>query len=331
MSALTILFQIVYSSLMRTREEVYRLLSQAQGDAFISGEEIANTLDLSRAAVWKAVQSLEEEGFSIEKVKHHGYRLRQSDLFNETELSGCMSVPFYYLERADSTNNEARRLVLEGQKAPFAVIAKEQTGGRGRRGRSFVSSDGGVYLSIVVSTHDVKSVERITTAAAVATADVIDALGFSSQIKWVNDIYLDGKKAVGILCEGIVSMEDNAVSQVIIGIGVNYETKVFPEEIEDIVTSLYPEGHPPVSRSLFASRLVNQVLKVLKEDDYLDSYRKKCFILGQQINVIKTDSSRAATALDIDSDAHLIVRYEDGSEETLSSGEVTIRPSQKTL
>ena len=230
---------------MSTREEVYRLLSQAQGDAFISGEEIANTLDLSRAAVWKAVQSLEEEGFSIEKVKHHGYRLRQSDLFNETELSGCMSVPFYYLERADSTNNEARRLVLEGQKAPFAVIAKEQTGGRGRRGRSFVSSNGGVYLSIVVSTHDVKSVERITTAAALATADVIDSLGFSSQIKWVNDIYLDGKKAVGILCEGIVSMEDNAVSQVIIGIGVNYETKVFPEEIEDIVTSLYPEGHPP--------------------------------------------------------------------------------------
>lgn len=331
MSALTILFQIVYSSLMSTREEVYRLLSQAQGDAFISGEEIANTLNLSRAAVWKAVQSLEEEGFSTEKVKHHGYRLRQSDLFNETELSGCMSVPFHYLERVDSTNNEARRLVLEGQKAPFAVIAKEQTGGRGRRGRSFVSSDGGVYLSVVVSAHDVKSVERITTAAALATADVIDSLGFSSQIKWVNDIYLDGKKAVGILCEGIVSMEDNAVSQVIIGIGVNYETKVFPEEIEDIVTSLYPEGHPPVSRSLFASRLVNQVLKVLKEDDYLDSYRKKCFILGQQINVIKTDSSRAAIALDIDSDAHLIVRYEDGSEETLSSGEVTIRPSQKTL
>lgn len=316
---------------MSTREEVYRLLSQAEGEAFVSGEEIASTLSLSRAAVWKAVQALEDEGFTIEKVKHHGYRLRSSDLFNEMELSGCMSVPFHFLEKTVSTNNEARRLVLEGEKAPFAVIAKEQTGGRGRRGRGFVSSEGGVYLSLVVKAADVKSVERITTAAAVATADVIDSLGFNSQIKWVNDIYLNGKKAVGILCEGIVSMEDNAVSQVIIGIGVNYETKVFPEEIEDIVTSLYPEGHPPVSRSLFASRLVNQVLKVLKEDDYLDSYRKKCFILGQQINVIKTDSSRAATALDIDSDAHLIVRYEDGSEETLSSGEVTIRPSQKTL
>lgn len=316
---------------MSTREEVYRLLSQAEGEAFVSGEEIASTLSLSRAAVWKAVQALEDEGFTIEKVKHHGYRLRSSDLFNEMELSGCMSVPFHFLEKTVSTNNEARRLVLEGEKAPFAVIAKEQTGGRGRRGRGFVSSEGGVYLSLVVKAADVKSVERITTAAAVATADVIDSLGFNSQIKWVNDIYLNGKKAVGILCEGIVSMEDNAVSQVIIGIGVNYETKDFPEEIKDIVTSFYPEGKPPVSRSVFASRLVNQVIKVLREDDYLDSYRKRCFILGQEINVIRADSTRAATALDIDSDAHLIVRYEDGSEETLSSGEVTIRPSQKTL
>ena len=171
------------------------------------------------------------------------------------------------------------------------------------------------------------NIEHITTAAALGVARTIDSLGFESQIKWVNDIYLNGKKAVGILCEGVVSMEDFSVSDVVIGIGVNYTTKDFPPELRDIVTSLYPDGKAEMSRAEFAALEIRNVLSSLADENYIDEYRKKCFIIGMDVNVITVKGTREARALDIDRDAHLVVRYSDGSRESLSSGEVTIRPA----
>lgn len=311
---------------MTTLENVYRMLKEGEGN-FISGESLASSLGVSRAAVWKAVSALQEKGYEIETKKHHGYRMTPCDDYNELSLSRLSPIKVFFYDEISSTNDEARRLVNSGEKPPFAVVAARQSGGKGRRGRSFSSPEGGVYLSIVIHVRDGMNIEHITTAAALGVARTIDSLGFESRIKWVNDIYLNGKKAVGILCEGVVSMEDFSVSDVVIGIGVNYTTKDFPPELRDIVTSLYPDGKPAMGRAQFAALEIGNVLSSLSDEAYIDEYRKKCFIIGMDVNVITVKGTREARALDIDKDAHLVVRYSDGSRESLSSGEVTIRPA----
>lgn len=310
---------------MTTLENVYRMLKEGEGN-FISGESLASSLGVSRAAVWKAVSALQEKGYEIETKKHHGYRMTPCDDYNELSLSRLSPIKVFFYDEISSTNDEARRLVNSGEKPPFAVVAARQSGGKGRRGRSFSSPEGGVYLSIVIHVRDGMNIEHITTAAALGVARTIDNLGFESRIKWVNDIYLNGKKAVGILCEGVVSMEDFSVSDVVIGIGVNYTTKDFPPELRDIVTSLYPDGKPAMGRAQFAALEIGNVLSSLSDEAYIDEYRKKCFIIGMDVNVITPKGTREARAIDVDDDAHLVVRYSDGSTESLSSGEVTIRP-----
>ena len=310
---------------MTTLENVYRMLKEGEGN-FISGESLASSLGVSRAAVWKAVSALQEKGYEIETKKHHGYRMTPCDDYNELSLSRLSPIKVFFYDEISSTNDEARRLVNSGEKPPFAVVAARQSGGKGRRGRSFSSPEGGVYLSIVIHVRDSMNIEHITTAAALGVARTIDSLGFESRIKWVNDIYLNGKKAVGILCEGVVSMEDFSVSDVVIGIGVNYTTKDFPPELRDIVTSLYPDGKPAMGRAQFAALEIGNVLSSLSDEAYIDEYRKKCFIIGMDVNVITPKGTREARAIDVDDDAHLVVRYSDGSTESLSSGEVTIRP-----
>ena len=248
------------------------------------------------------------------------------DDYNELSLSRLSPIKVFFHDEISSTNDEARRLVNSGEKPPFAVVAARQSGGKGRRGRSFSSPEGGVYLSIVIHVRDGMNIEHITTAAALGVARTIDSLGFESRIKWVNDIYLNGKKAVGILCEGVVSMEDFSVSDVVIGIGVNYTTKDFPPELRDIVTSLYPDGKTAMGRAQFAALEIGNVLSSLSDEAYIGEYRKKCFIIGMDVNVITPKGTREARAIDVDDDAHLVVRYSDGSTESLSSGEVTIRP-----
>lgn len=310
---------------MTTLENVYRMLKEGEGN-FISGESLASSLGVSRAAVWKAVSALQEKGYEIETKKHHGYRMTPCDDYNELSLSRLSPIKVFFYDEISSTNDEARRLVNSGEKPPFAVVAARQSGGKGRRGRSFSSPEGGVYLSIVIHVRDGMNIEHITTAAALGVARTIDSLGFESRIKWVNDIYLNGKKAVGILCEGVVSMEDFSVSDVVIGIGVNYTTKDFPPELRDIVTSLYPDGKPAMGRARFAALEIGNVLSSLSDEAYIDEYRKKCFIIGMDVNVITPKGTREARAIDVDDDAHLVVRYSDGGTESLSSGEVTIRP-----
>ena len=120
-------------------------------------------------------------------------------------------------------------------------------------------------------------------------------------------------------------MEDGRISEVVIGVGVNFDRAAFPPELENIASSLFPAGSAPVSRTDFACAEVRNILSSLSEENYADEYRRRCFILGQRISVIKPEGEREAEALDVDDRAHLIVRYDDGSVETLSSGEVSTK------
>ena len=310
---------------MSTKEEVLAILNRNSED-YISGEEMAQMLNVSRASIWKAVKALEDDGYIIEGITKKGYRLVSTDILNQEVLEKLIDIPVYYYSEIDSTNTEAKRLINKGIKAPFVVISELQTGGRGRRGRTFVSEKGGTYYSLVVNNDNTFDTESVTTRASLGTTDAIDSLGFDTQIKWVNDVYINGKKCVGILTEGVLSMEENRISEIIIGIGVNFGTKNFPDELKDICTSLFPDGITPISRAEFLARQIKCVINTLHENDYIKRYRAKCFVIGLDLNVIRVDKTKRAKCLDVDDNAHLVVQYEDGQIEHLSSGEVTIRP-----
>jgi len=312
---------------MTTKEKVYSILKEREG-AFVSGEEIGASAGVSRASVWKAVSSLQGEGFNIEGVSNKGYRLLFSDIFSPMTI-GDVGMPYYFHDEIDSTNNEAKRLISKGVKAPFVVIAPMQTGGRGRRGRTFVSPPGGIYLSLVIENSGAFKAENTTTKAALALSETIDSFGFETGIKWVNDVYLRDKKCVGILTEGVMNMEDGTIGEIIIGIGVNFSTRSdeFPPDVRKIATSLYPDGNPKATRCDFTKREITDLVRVLKDDNYVDAYRKKCFVLGKDVDVISVNGTYKAKAIDLDGEAHLVVEKPDGERVVLSSGEVSIRPS----
>lgn len=294
----------------------------------ISGEEIAKKSGKSRVAIRKAILSLTEQGFKIEAEQSSGYRLISSpDILTPEYLSLYLpnDLPLKFYETIDSTNSEAKRLLSNGEKAPFVVVAKEQSGGRGRRGRSFSSPEGGLYFSLVLKANEINSVELVTTATALGVAKALEELtGEKVQIKWVNDVYFRGKKAVGILTEGFINMEFAQVEEVVIGVGINYETPTIPDELKDIAISLYPKQDAPHKMVEALGLTIKNIISTLNSD-FLPEYKARCFVLGKKINVIKNGESTPAIALDLDEKAHLVVQYENGCVEHLSSGEVSIR------
>ncbi|NLZ68727.1 MAG: biotin--[acetyl-CoA-carboxylase] ligase [Spirochaetales bacterium] len=312
---------------MNVKQAVITQLIKAEGGV-ISGQEIAKSIDKSRVAVRKAIVSLSEQGFEIVAEQSNGYRLvNKPDVLIPEYIASFLppELSLFYYEEIDSTNSEAKRLLSSGNKAPFIVVAKEQKGGRGRRGRVFSSPIGGIYFSLVLPTEHMKSTELVTTASALAVCKALEEVsGETLSIKWVNDVYYKSKKLVGILTEGVVNMELGQVEDIIIGIGINYEIPTFNPELKDIAISLYPKGKAPLSRAEVLGLLVKALNNTLASD-FLSEYKSRCFVLNKPINVIKNDSIRPSFALDLDEKAHLVVKYENGEVEHLSSGEVTIR------
>ena len=218
-------------------------------------------------------------------------------------------------------------MITAGAEVPFALVAGQQNGGKGRLGRSFFSPIGGVYLSVVLKGHDIPNPDLLTVSASIATADAIEKLtGAECAIKWVNDIYIHGRKAVGILTEGLVNMEEGGLDKAVVGIGVNLQpgAESIPPELKEKMIYLYPSGSSPVTRAELAARICREILAILDED-FIEEYRSRCFILGSSIKVIKNGTARDAVAIDVDDRAELVVRYPDGRIEALSSGEVTLK------
>ena len=310
---------------MNVKDELLSILLDEETG--VSGSELAERIGCSRMAISKSAAGLSDEGYRISVSKSDGYRLEKSDVLSLPVLQHHFPVPVYYRAVCQSTMTEAKDILNKGCEAPFAVIAGRQEGGRGRLGRSFFSPEGGLYMSLVLSGEAIPAPDMLTTAASLAVARAIEALtGRGCSIKWVNDIYIHGRKAVGILTEGLVNMEEGGLDKAIIGIGVNLQpgAESVPEELRSKMIYLYPSGNSPVTRAELGARITEEVIKVLSED-FIDEYRSRCFILGSSITVIKNGIQREAVAIDVDDRAELVVRYPDGRIEALSSGEVTLR------
>ena len=229
----------------------------------------------------------------------------------------------------DSTNNRAKLLAAEG-KRNICVVADRQTGGRGRMGRQFFSPEGGgLYFSLVV-TPTVKGEDSalLTTFAAVCVAETLAELtGVSAAIKWVNDVYMNGKKICGILTEGALNYENGTFDYAVIGIGINLGKSAFPEELASIASDVERETGVKLDKDLLLNRLLERfehMEEALRSGDFMEAYRKKCFVLGREVTVLRGTERFAAKVLDVNFRGELVVEAE-GNVITLSSGEVSVR------
>ncbi|MBR6565138.1 MAG: biotin--[Clostridia bacterium] len=231
------------------------------------------------------------------------------------------------LSSVTSTNDYLKNLAKDNETYNIVVIAEEQTNGKGTRGRSFISQKGGIYLSILLRT-DLQGFDAtaITPLTAVAVSDAIEQIsGKKSQIKWVNDIYLDNKKVCGILCESVIS-SDGKTNYIIVGIGVNLfkPTANFDDSIKDIATYVFEEQNQNI-REEFISLLLENFFKyynALPKKSFFQKYRERNLVIGKKVFI---NSQTQATALDIDNDCRLIVELPDKTKKALSSGDVTVK------
>ena len=325
---------------MTTKERVLALLEAHRGEHF-SGAQLAASLGVSRNAVWKAVTELRAAGCRIDAATNRGYcYAAENDLLSVlgilpllSETARPLAAHLQVFPELASTNQTAKELALAGAAHGTAVIAERQTQGRGRYMRSFCSPPGGLYISMILHP-DRLNFAHITTVTALAGAAVCEAVeavsGKKPGIKWVNDVFLDGKKICGILTEAVTDIESGTLGWLVLGIGINVTTRTedFPPELREIAGSVFGEDVPG-SRNRLAAELLNRIpgcVPAPAEAEVIGRYRSRLMMLGRQVTVVQSDGTEySAAALDIDEAGHLIVETAAGERRVLSSGEIRIR------
>ncbi len=241
---------------------------------------------------------------------------------------------FHYFSEIDSTNDRLKQMARQGAPHGTVLIADRQTGGHGRMGRTFLSPGGvGIYFSILLRPGCAPAdLMHLTCATAVAMVEAAEkATGLRPGIKWTNDLVYGKRKLGGILTELGLSPK-GSVDYAIIGIGINCCQKAedFAPEIRDIAASLSMAAGKPVDRSAVAAAMMEALWNMdgpllTEKAAILEAYRKNCITVGQQISLVRGDSVRHGTALDVDDAGALVVCYPDGAVEAVNSGEVSVR------
>lgn len=320
-----------------TKELVLALLRE-RPDAFVSGASLAEQLGVSRTAVWKAIRLLKADGWDIEAVTNQGYRLLSgSDVLSAEGIRRHLRHPDIrpqVFPVLSSTNTVLKTMAAEDAPAGTAVLAAEQTAGRGRLGRSFFSPPaGGLYLSLLLRPDlSPGDAPRLTSCAAVAVAEAVEELsGRATGIKWVNDVYMDRRKICGILTEAGMDLETSRVSYVVVGIGINLRTPEggFPEEIRNIAGAAFDGLSVPDLRNRLAALVLDKLTDYASDpfsDTLFESYQARSLVPGRRITVLAPGREPVpAEALCLNRDYSLCVRFPDGTKKDLSSGEVSIR------
>ncbi|WP_304507048.1 biotin--[acetyl-CoA-carboxylase] ligase [Anaerotignum sp.] len=320
---------------------MYRILEILRRESgFLSGEGIGKQLDISRAAVWKGIKKLRQEGYEIEAVTNKGYRLVLHDtMYNDKEIAQGLETkkfghPIFFYKITDTTNGCLRAAAVEGAPEGTIAVAEQMTAGRGRRGRHWEAPAGsGIWMSILLRpTIFPSEASVLTLLAGLAVCQALEEeTGLSPQIKWPNDILLNGKKLVGILTEMDCEMQETHF--VIVGIGINVNTAEFPEGVNDVATSLYLESGRTFSRKNILQRVLLNFENLYEAfisshsgfAPFLSRYKEKCSTLNQEVRVIGKETF-FAQAVDITPEGELVViRKDNGKQEIVFSGEVSIR------
>ncbi|MCA0385169.1 MAG: biotin--[acetyl-CoA-carboxylase] ligase [Firmicutes bacterium] len=318
------------------KEKILKLLNE-NGAVYLSGEQVSQILGISRTAVWKHIKALKAAGYEIESISNKGYRLKSasSDLdalalkmmINQTNVVKAG----YYFEQIDSTNQEAKRHALSGQRVNQLFVADEQTAGRGRLGRTWASQrKEGLWFSLLLYPEiQPEQASTLTLVAASAMSKAIEkTTGLDVGIKWPNDLILGRKKVCGILTE--MSAEINHLHYVIVGIGTNLGQMTFDDALKDKATSIRAEG-----KSITAKALLEAFLETFEQDynrfcqqdisGVIEEQKKRSVTIGRRVCITRGNEQLEAEAIDIDNEGKLVVRFDDGSVTALFSGEISVR------
>jgi len=304
---------------------------------FVSGEEISRLTGISRAAVWKHMETLKKEGYDIESVTKKGYKLIDGDAHPETVFfrlpAECViGREYVYLDEVESTNTLARSKA-GSMPDGSVIIADRQISGRGRMGRHWDSAGGkGIWMSVILKPA-IRTAEAMvmTHMAGAAVCDALCRCGFQALIKWPNDIVMNGRKVCGILA--MLEGEPDMLHHVIIGIGVNvsHAEEDFPQELLDKATSLRIEAKQPVDRNMILENIIERLdfyYKCLERRDtgvIMDFCRQKSATLGREVRIIEPDGELRGKAVALTDKGGLVIEDDQGRATEIISGEVSVR------
>lgn len=315
---------------MKTTQRVLELLTTTP--SYLSGQEIADKLKLSRTAVWKAIKSLKEQGYEITSKPHVGYRYFENDTLNKTAILNALpadlELDLEIYATLPSTNLKAKELSLTAKNSrPLVIIADQQTAGYGRYQRPFVSpKDTGIYLSILLNNDQTDfDPGLLTTATAVCvTRTLKKLLNVEPTIKWVNDVLVDGKKVCGILTEGITDLETQALKQIIVGTGINFLTplEAFSSELLERVGTLKEYvTQQKITRNQFIAEYLTQFFSLYQnytDASFMVEYREASELIGKNFTLKRFNGQVEAKVLTIDDHGALVL----DNGQTFNSGEV---------
>lgn len=319
---------------MNVKETLLDTLATSNKE-YISGAILAEKIGVSRNAIWKAVKSLKTEGYSIDAVTSKGYRLSaENNHLSEKLIKVSLNTKvlgnnIILLDETDSTNNYAKEIASSVPDGTV-IIADTQIAGKGRLGRNFVSPKGkGLYMSVLIRPDfDIKTASMITTSTACAIATSIENLCDSNvNIKWVNDLYMNGRKICGILTEASLGMEMKSLDYAVIGIGINVYSAEFNRELRVSATSIEDETGCKIDRNRLCAEILNNLEKYLSEistRNYIQEYKRREILTGNTITANIDGNTIVAFAEGIDDNANLIVKLPDGNIRHLSSGEANL-------
>lgn len=308
-------------------------------DGYVSGQELCEALSVSRTAVWKVINQLKEEGYVIESVPRKGYRiLERPDCITAEEVAAHLpfapgSWKVVYYETIDSTNNEAKRLAEAGELCNTLVLAGSQSGGRGRRGRAWVTPPGtAIAMSLLLHPQiapEHASAVTLVMGLAVAMA-CRECLGIDARIKWPNDVVAEGRKICGILTE--MSSEMDCIHYLVIGVGINANITEFPEELASTAVSLHTLTGKHIDRALLIAESVKRFAAYyetfLKTEDVslmLEDYDAILAGKNEQVRVLEPGNEYSGTSRGINARGELLVEKADGTVVQVYAGEVSVR------
>lgn len=316
------------------------LLYLKEEKAFLSGEELARKLNVSRASIWKNISKLRNMGYNIISSPNKGYLLVESDDdFNEFEIKLALETEFIgknlkFFKEIDSTNTFAKSFAEQNSNIDgLAIVSSHQTKGKGRLGRNWeMEKDKAIALSLIL-TPDISPFEatNITLLIGISVCRAIKKFtNLPAKIKWPNDIIINEKKVAGILVE--ISAEIEMLKYAIVGIGVNVNNEIFSADLCKKASSLKLESGENFNRSLLLAEILLEIEKIYQEykknfsfEPFLDEYKSLCLNIGREVKLKYKNQMICGTVLDISPQGELILLNSDGEKISISSGEVSLR------
>ena len=317
---------------MSVKDKVLEYLELGRGTA-VSGGALASRLGVSRNAVFKAVGELRDEGYDISSSRS-GYTLSKDD--NKLSICGIekyLSESKYNIHlynTISSTNSVVKEMAENGAPEWTVAVAEGQTAGRGRLGRTFVSPAGtGIYLSVLLRPDvALEKVTLITVAAAVAAVRSIEKhSGKKAEIKWVNDVYVDGKKVCGILTEASLDAEISKISYAVLGVGINIALPRggFDGEAKGIAAALFDTATAEL-RSKILADFLNFFSEYYESDlsRAIPFYRKRQYLVDRRAKIVRGGQTYVVDVLAVDENCAIVVKFDDGHTEKITSGDVSV-------